>query len=282
MTLSDPHDELLDRIHMHLLPRTYVEIGVETGRSLALALPGTRAVGIDPAYSLRHSIGPGTQLFRVTSDDFFASQDLAQALGGRPVDLAYIDGMHQFEFALRDFMNLERYVAADSVILADDCYPLDAETATRERHTKIWSGDVWKAILVLKQYRPDLSVHVVKAPPTGLAIIRNLNPASTVLERHYQQIVDQFTDIAYEVLDQDKDRKLSAVPNDWNLIRSLLPAQPFRHGDPAELRRQRDHRPVTVAAMRGAIGRSLMRQLQARSFGRRLMTTRRRLLGNKY
>jgi hypothetical protein len=203
-------------------------------------------------------------------------------LGGLPVELAYIDGMHQFEFALRDFMNLERYVAADSVILADDCYPLDAETATRERHTKIWSGDVWKVILVLKQYRPDLSVHVVKVPPTGLAIIRNLNPASTVLEGHYQQIVDQFTDIAYEVLDQDKDRKLSAVPNDWNLIRSLLPAQPFRHGDPVELRRQRDHRPVTVAAMRGAIERGLVRQLQARGFGRRLITTRRRMLGSKY
>ena len=46
----------------------------------------------------------------MTSDDFFASHDLAQVLGGRPVDLAYIDGMHQFEFALRDFMNLERYV----------------------------------------------------------------------------------------------------------------------------------------------------------------------------
>jgi hypothetical protein len=29
-------------------------------------------------------------------------------LGGLPVELGFIDGMHLFEFALRDFMNLER------------------------------------------------------------------------------------------------------------------------------------------------------------------------------
>ena len=43
-----PYFDLLDRIHQHVLPRTYVEIGVSTGRSLTLALPGTMSVGIDP------------------------------------------------------------------------------------------------------------------------------------------------------------------------------------------------------------------------------------------
>jgi Methyltransferase domain len=277
MTPGNPRDELLGRVHDHLLPRTYVEIGVATGRSLTLALPGTRTVGIDPAYSLRYSMETGTQLFRMTSDDFFALHDLAELLGGLPVDLAFIDGMHHFEFALRDFMNLERRAAADSVILAHDCYPIDAQTATRERHTKAWSGDVWKLILILKQYRPDLSIHVVDVPPTGLAIIRNLDPASTVLDGHYQRIVDHFIDLPYEVLDEDKETKLNAVPNDWDLIRSLLPAQPFRHDDLAELHRRRDHRPPTVAAMRGTVGRGLTRQLQGSSLGQRLLVARRQL-----
>jgi hypothetical protein len=277
MTPGNPRDELLDRIHLHLLPRTYVEIGVATGRSLTLALPGTRTVGIDPAYSLRYSMENGTQLFRMTSDDFFARYDLTELLGGRPVELAFIDGMHHFEFALRDFMNLERRASPDSVILAHDCYPIDAQTATRERHTKAWSGDVWKLILVLKQYRSDLLIRVVDVPPTGLAIVRNLNPASSVLDGHYQQIVDHFIDLPYEVLDEDKDTKLNAVPNDWDLIRSLLPAQPFRHGDAARLRRQRDHRPLTVAAIRGTVGRGLTRQLRASSLGRRVLVARRQL-----
>ena len=41
-------------------------------------------------------------LFPQTSDEFFARNDVGAELGGLPVDLAFIDGMHHFEFALRD------------------------------------------------------------------------------------------------------------------------------------------------------------------------------------
>src|SRR5258707_1284640 len=40
--------DLLSMIHTHLEPRTYVEVGVADGRSIALARPDTRAIGIDP------------------------------------------------------------------------------------------------------------------------------------------------------------------------------------------------------------------------------------------
>src|SRR5450432_2346085 len=62
----------LDRIHRHLQPRTYVEIGVETGRSLALAQPGTTGIGIDPKPQLTHRLPASTRVFAKTSDAFFA------------------------------------------------------------------------------------------------------------------------------------------------------------------------------------------------------------------
>jgi hypothetical protein len=105
---GDNKHDLLPRIHQHLQPRTYVEIGVETGASLRLALPGTLALGIDPQPQLTKPLRRNARVFRLTSDEFFARHDLRAELKGQPVDFALIDGMHHFEYALRDFMNLER------------------------------------------------------------------------------------------------------------------------------------------------------------------------------
>jgi len=124
---------VLARIHQHLKPRTYVEIGVEFGDSLRLALPGTIALGIDPQPRLTYAPPANLRIFIETSDEFFARRDLRAELNGLPLDLAFIDGMHHFEYALRDFMNLERWCAPESTILIDDCFPHDRRTAQRER-----------------------------------------------------------------------------------------------------------------------------------------------------
>ncbi len=223
-----PYVELLDCIQQHLVPRTYVEVGVSTGRTLSLALPGTICIGIDPAPKLRAPLGPTSRLFTSTSDDFFAHQDLRSLLEGRPVDLAFIDGLHHFEVALRDFINLERFASSDSVVLIHDCYPIDELTATRERTTAIWSGDIWKLILCLKQWRPDLQVNVADTAPTGLGIVRGLDPDSTVLEESYDRIYEQFIALPFATLDRSKAEMLNRVPGDWNTVRSLLPTMPFR------------------------------------------------------
>lgn len=159
---------VLERIFGQLRPRSYVEVGVFRGERLRLARAPTIAVGIDPRPELSEPLAENHRIFAETSDDFFANRDLRTLLGGLPVDLAFIDGMHQFEFALRDFANLERHCSRDSTILIHDCYPMDRESAGRVPRSVNWSGDIWRLIVLLKKYRPDLAIHSIGTPPTGL------------------------------------------------------------------------------------------------------------------
>jgi hypothetical protein len=213
---------VLQRIHQVLKPRTYVEIGVETGASIRLAAPETLAVGIDPEALITSRLAPNVRICCQTSDEFFARDDLAAQLDGLPVDLAFIDGMHHFEFALRDFMNLERLSAPGATILIHDCFPHDRMTAERERHFTFWSGDIWRLILLLKKYRPDLLVHTIATPPTGLGVVRKLNPASRFIAENLQRLCDEFVALDYSCLDNDRAGKLNLFPNDWNKIKTLF------------------------------------------------------------
>jgi hypothetical protein len=220
------HYEVLARIHDLLKPRTYVEIGIRKGLSFALAKTATASVGIDPAPELEMGTPPGARIFRMTSDAFFAQHDLAGELGGGVVDLAFIDGMHLFEFALRDFANLEKFCAPSSTILVHDCYPLDRATSTRERATQIWSGDVWKLIPCLKKYRPDLHISTVDVPHTGLGIIRGLDPKSTALASRLDQLNAEFIPLDYGVMDAAKAQQLNRLENNWHEIKAALSVPP--------------------------------------------------------
>lgn len=219
--LRGPHYlEILAQLHRRLMPATYVEIGVFSGQALALVGPETQAIGIDPAPHIQHPLSARTRVFTETSDAFFAGRDLTGELGGRPVDLAFIDGMHRFEFALRDFMNLERYCRPGATILVHDCYPLDERSAMRERHTTFWSGDVWRGIVALKRYRPELRIATLAVPPTGLGVIRGLDPASRLLPERYDEVVAEVLAMDYAELEPRKAGLLNLTEaNEENLDR---------------------------------------------------------------
>ena len=214
---------LLEEIHGYLRPRTYVEIGVARGRSFSRVGPGTLAVGIDPVLSRQLPLNRSAKLFAMESDDFFEEHDLRQVLEGLPVDLAFIDGMHLSEYVLRDFMNLERFCDEGSALLVHDCYPRDAKAASRERDPVFWTGDVWKLIVCLRQYRPDLQIAVVDVPPTGLGIVTGLDPASSVLRDRYRELLERFVNMDYSVLEGEAPERLGVIANDWSLVREALP-----------------------------------------------------------
>lgn len=214
--------DVISRSHAWLQPRTYLEIGVEVGSSIVLASPLTQVIGIDPAPQVNRPLGDNVRIHAATSDAFFRTTDVIAEFGGRTVDLAFIDGMHQFEYALRDFANVERCCSPRSTVLIHDCFPLSRLTAERQRQTKFWSGDVWRLVLALRKYRPDLELHVIAAAPTGLCIVRRLDPGSRLLPDRMDDIVQEFLAVDYSVLDDDKAELLCLHPNEWDSIRELL------------------------------------------------------------
>ena len=117
----------------------------------------------------RDLVPPRARVFHETSDAFFARQTREEALGKHRVDFAFIDGMHWFESALRDFIFTSKLGRAfrDGVVALHDCLPIFPLTASRERRTKFWVGDVWKIVGILREYRPELRVKIVATAPSG-------------------------------------------------------------------------------------------------------------------
>jgi hypothetical protein len=220
---SHDYYDLLADIHANFKPRAYMEIGVATGKSLALAKAETRTLGVDPASGERdrliyHSPLNTPQLYRMTSDDFFASHDLRSEMGQPCFDVAFIDGLHHFDQVLRDFINVEQFAGPDSIVLIHDCLPVDPRVATRERSTAFWTGDVWKIIPCLRAVRPDLEIITLPLAPAGLALVRRLDPASRLLSRQYINIVEQFD--AIELPESWSERcRLLAVEKDQSRFR---------------------------------------------------------------
>lgn len=181
-TTMSRHD-LLRTLHEKISPRTYLEIGVSNGQSLSLS--AARSVGIDPEFQITHPLHCDLDLVRAKSDAFFGRADPIAHLKGQPVDFGFIDGMHLSEFALRDFMNLERHMDRAGVVVFDDVLPRNPLEAARHRLTAAWAGDVYKAIEVLGRHRPDLLVLLVNTHPTGTAIVIGVDTDSEVLKNVY-------------------------------------------------------------------------------------------------
>ena len=200
--VGENYQLLLQRFHETFRPETYLEIGVNDGATLRLSR--SRTIAIDPCFrtgQLPVGNQPICCLYQMTSDDFFRRHDPA-AIFGQPIDMAFLDGMHWFEFLLRDFINTEKHCKRNSIVFMHDCLPLDAhvgrrlsnDIALRDRSgcPDWWAGDVWRALLAIVRVRPDLRIVLFDAAPTGLVAITGLDPGSTILAERYFELVDAF------------------------------------------------------------------------------------------
>jgi len=182
-------------IHARHLFDWYLEVGCRKGTSFAPVRGKT--IAVDPFFRIKTNVigqKPALHIFQQTSDDFFAGGFLAR--NGIRLGFSFLDGMHHMEFLLRDVMQAEAAAAPGGVIALHDCCPFGHPMADRDFSAlpprSAWTGDVWKLIPILQQYRPDLKIDVLDCRPTGLVLLSNLDPGNDGLMRGYDGIVAQW------------------------------------------------------------------------------------------
>lgn len=194
------YHRFLRRLHGAHLFDWYLEIGCRTGDSLAPVR--SKTIGVDPFFRAEVNIignKPALHILQQTSDEFFASGFLAN--NRIKLSTSFLDGMHLFEFLLRDFINTEALSDGNGVIMLHDCVPFNYEMTTRDLANlpqRAWTGDVWKLIPILQAYRPDLTLAVLDCRPTGLVCVTGLSPRNMVLADNYDNIIKQYQDVTLE------------------------------------------------------------------------------------
>lgn len=211
-----PYRQVLARIHALVRPGLYFEIGVRRGRSLALCQGDM--IGVDPHPDLDRDF-ERLSLHRCTSDDFFFFE--AAAAITQPIDLAFIDGMHLLEFVYRDFMNVERYMSEQGVLVIDDVLPNHPLQASRRRRSLTWTGDVWRIVPVLQDLRPDLKLTLLDTAPSGLLLVSRLNPKNRILGKVYNTQMRRLLEAEVEVPVEVLGRTVALPPEDGILEAAL-------------------------------------------------------------
>ena len=107
-----------------------------------------------------------------TSDDFFKDNK-------DKFDIVFIDGLHIYDQVKRDILNSVDCLKENGIILIHDCMPDNMSKQAVPRYRMIWNGDVWKAIVDLRQ-KEDLEIFTCIIDQ-GIGIIKK-NKNSSILK----------------------------------------------------------------------------------------------------
>ena len=212
---------MLRSLHRYLRPRTYLEIGFKHGRSAALALPSTRVIAVDPRPRQAIAVQGRLHLETVTSDEFFTDQQGEILRANRPVDLAFIDGLHTFDQVVRDFFNVARCCHWSSIVLIHDCLPRRYKDATSVETGSEWAGEVWKAVYLLTRERRDLRVCVSSVGPTGLAVIAGFREGLT-WEMPAAPVCRKYSGLTWQSYTDEFLHEVDILPPTWSAVRGKL------------------------------------------------------------
>ena len=188
------HVQLLNYLVRTRGYRSYLAVGC--GRNITFdAVSAPHKVGIDPQRG-------GT--LRLPYDEFFR-------INQERFDLIFIDRLHLCEQVLREARNALACLNQGGAVVIHDCLPTCREHQERQPRKEAWTGDVWKAVVQLRQ-SPDCDVAVLDAG-WGLAI---------VLARPNSDRLIQAPPLTWETYLANRDRILRVMAFDQ--IEIFLPA----------------------------------------------------------
>ena len=114
--------------------KNYLEIGCDKNQLFSKVNINNK-IGVDP-------VSGGN--VRKTSDDFFTENKSS-------FDIVFIDGLHTYEQVKKDILNSVNCLLDEGIILVHDCMPDSLGKQAVPRYKMQWNGDVWKAIVDLRQ-----------------------------------------------------------------------------------------------------------------------------------
>ena len=126
--------DLINFLHKNNNFQYYLEIGCDEDL-LFSKISIQNKIGVDPLF------GGNT---RKTSDQFFDTNQLN-------FDCVFIDGLHIYKQVKKDILNALKCLNDGGYILIHDCLPHSLSSQAVPRYKITWNGDVWKAIVDLRQ-----------------------------------------------------------------------------------------------------------------------------------
>lgn len=222
MNRIDIIKSILDKIK----GKTYLEIGVASGDCFLNINNAENKIGVDPAPI--HDNIKGTLIenkvmyYQNTSDEFFNNHSHILDITG--IDVAFIDGLHEYGQVLKDIENCLKYLNKGGIIVMHDCNPpeefiaipaLSLEDAKQKSLVKglswtgEWCGDVWKSVVYLRSMKTDVNIFVLNCD-WGVGIITNA-PSSKSLPYTEEAIKN----LQYDYLAEHRVELLNLKPEDY-------------------------------------------------------------------
>ncbi|HMB42133.1 MAG TPA: class I SAM-dependent methyltransferase [Balneolaceae bacterium] len=184
--------------------RTYIEIGVREG-DVFKNIDVSRKIAVDVERRAgMKELADNEVFYEMTSDQFFENE-APQLFDTDKIDIAFIDGYHEFFQVLRDFQNTEKFISEKGIIVMHDCNPVAKKTeATRGG---LWSGDAWKAAYYINHHRSDLNFFTLNCD-YGLGVVYGFDKRMQPSQNAEQtELLRKIKELNYNFL--EKNRKAS-------------------------------------------------------------------------
>jgi hypothetical protein len=139
----------------------YLEIGCDQNQLFSRVFIENK-IGVDP-------VSGGN--IRKTSDNFFKENV-------NKFDIVFIDGLHTYEQVKKDILNSVNCLNKNGIILVHDCMPDSLGKQAVPRYKMQWNGDVWKAIVDLRQ-KENLDIYTCEIDQ-GIGVITNRKNSSVL------------------------------------------------------------------------------------------------------